>query len=236
MKNLAHPNVVKLVGVCWSEDLFACCLDFVENGSLEFWLRLTAGGKKFVASKKKKTKNKLPPLTEVAFKGFDHNGEYNTAEHTDEDRARKVEVEKLLHDWWMQRMNPKMGWTEMLKEDKSRLDSGVTTYHKYDKETRHGEAMAHCYVNATPKQVAGVSADQREASSLSTEILDVSYTTEVGLLQIPIPIPTLSDREALYRNAWFRNEQDNSYTKAVYTTEDERRPEEGGKVGNVVVG
>ncbi|GMI19262.1 hypothetical protein TeGR_g715, partial [Tetraparma gracilis] len=39
MKNLSHPNVVKLVGVCWSEDMFACLLDFVENGSLEDWLR-----------------------------------------------------------------------------------------------------------------------------------------------------------------------------------------------------
>ncbi|GMI54986.1 hypothetical protein TeGR_g9003 [Tetraparma gracilis] len=47
MKNLAHPNVVKLVGVCWSEDLFACCLEFVENGSLEDWLRRTVGGKKY---------------------------------------------------------------------------------------------------------------------------------------------------------------------------------------------
>ncbi|GMI54668.1 hypothetical protein TeGR_g1117 [Tetraparma gracilis] len=46
MKNLSHPNVVKLVGVCWSEDLFACCLEFVENGSLEDWLRRTVGGKK----------------------------------------------------------------------------------------------------------------------------------------------------------------------------------------------
>ncbi|GMI18950.1 hypothetical protein TeGR_g15277, partial [Tetraparma gracilis] len=45
MKNLSHPNVVQLVGVCWSEDLFACCLEFVENGSLEDWLRKTVGGK-----------------------------------------------------------------------------------------------------------------------------------------------------------------------------------------------
>ena len=47
MKNLSHPNVVKLVGVCWSEELFACCLEFVENGSLEDWLRRTVGGKKY---------------------------------------------------------------------------------------------------------------------------------------------------------------------------------------------
>jgi hypothetical protein len=136
MKNLSHPNVVKLVGVCWSEELFACCLEFVENGSLEDWLRCTVGGKKYVAAKKpmigenkkKEQKKQGPAISEVTFKGFDHNGEYNTAEHTDVDRAKKEEAEKLLHDWWMQRMNPKMRWTEMLKEDKSRLDHGISAY------------------------------------------------------------------------------------------------------------
>jgi hypothetical protein len=142
-KNLSHPNVVKLVGVCWSEDLFACCLEFVENGSLEDWLRRTVGGKKYVAAKKvvigknkKKQKKKGLPLSEVTFKGFDHNGEYKTAEHTDVDRAKKEEAEKLLHDWWMQRMNPKMKWTEMLKEDKSRLDHGISAYGRCEREQK----------------------------------------------------------------------------------------------------
>jgi serine/threonine protein kinase len=43
MKSLRHPNIVKLVGVCWSDDMFACCLEFVENGSLEDWLRKASG-------------------------------------------------------------------------------------------------------------------------------------------------------------------------------------------------
>ena len=80
---------------------------------------------------------------------------YNPAEHTDVDRAKKEEAEKLLHDWWMQRMNPKMGWTEMLKEDGSRMDHGLSGYHKYDKDTHEGMAMAHGFVSATPKQVMG---------------------------------------------------------------------------------
>ncbi|GMI25791.1 hypothetical protein TeGR_g6866, partial [Tetraparma gracilis] len=157
-KNLSHPNVVKLVGVCWSEDLFACCLEFVENGSLEFWLRLTAGGKKWVAAKKpvvgknkKKQKKKRPPLSEVTFKGFDHNGEYNSAEHTDTDRAKKAEVEQLVHDWWMQRMNPKMGWTEMLKEDKSRLDHGFSAYNMYYYSEGWRPILPLAFVKAYPK-------------------------------------------------------------------------------------
>jgi len=39
MKNLRHPNIVKLIGVCWDDSMFACCLEFVSNGSLEDWLR-----------------------------------------------------------------------------------------------------------------------------------------------------------------------------------------------------
>ena len=220
MKNLSHPNVVKLVGVCWSEDLFACCLEFVENGSLEFWLRLTAGGKKWVAAKKpvigknkKKQKKKRLRLSEVVFKGFDHNGEFNPAEHTDVDRARKEEAEKLLHEWWMQRMNPKMGWTEMLKEDGSRLDHGMSGYHAYEAETRRGRAMAHGYVNATPAQVAGWYADSRSSVG-SSEVLERSYTAKTELFQIPIPIPTISDRESLFKRVWFRNDKEHSYVRA----------------------
>jgi hypothetical protein len=115
----------------------------------------------------KNKKKAGPALTEVVFKGFDHNGEYNTAEHTDADRSNKEEAEKLLHEWWMQRMNPKMGWTEMLKEDGSRLENGFSGYHAYDNETRCGRAMAHGYVNATPKQVMGY--ERRAASAASVK-------------------------------------------------------------------
>ena len=39
MKELRHPNIVKLVGVCWDDIMMACCLEYVENGTLETWLR-----------------------------------------------------------------------------------------------------------------------------------------------------------------------------------------------------
>jgi hypothetical protein len=176
-----------------------------------------------------KTKNG-PSLSEVTFKGFDHNGEYSVAEHTDEDRAKKEEAEKILHDWWMQRMNPKMGWTEMFKEDGARLDHGMSCYHTYDHESRRGKAMAHCYVNATPAQVAGLYADSRTESAGSEEVFESSYTTRTALIQIPIPIPTVSDRESLYRSVNVRNEQDRSFMNVCYSVKDDRRPEEGGKV------
>jgi len=43
MKNLRHPNIVKLVGVCWEDEMFACCLEYVSNGSLDDWLKNTLG-------------------------------------------------------------------------------------------------------------------------------------------------------------------------------------------------
>jgi len=43
MKNLRHPNIVKLIGVCWDDEMLACCLEFVPNGTLESWLRKCCG-------------------------------------------------------------------------------------------------------------------------------------------------------------------------------------------------
>ena len=39
MKNLRHPNIVELVGVCWDDTLLACVLEFISNGSLEDHLK-----------------------------------------------------------------------------------------------------------------------------------------------------------------------------------------------------
>ncbi|GMI18921.1 hypothetical protein TeGR_g7165, partial [Tetraparma gracilis] len=85
MKNLSHPNIVTLLGVVWSEEMFACCLEFVENGSMEDWLRRTVGGKTYIPPQpasttkgkkiKKKPKKKKVSLAEATFKGFNHSNE-----------------------------------------------------------------------------------------------------------------------------------------------------------------
>ncbi|GMI51154.1 hypothetical protein TeGR_g2813, partial [Tetraparma gracilis] len=141
MKNLSHPNVVKLVGVCWDDSLFACCLEFVENGSLEDWLRKTVGGKKFVAakkpvigkSKKKKKKQTVegPSEAEVAFHGFNHSNEYNPAEHTTLDKQMLEEGKSIVAKIWNDRYNPSEHWEEVLNEDGSKLEGGVTGFSKY---------------------------------------------------------------------------------------------------------
>jgi len=85
MMKLRHPNVVKLVGVCWDEGLLACCLEFVENGTLEDWLRKTTWKK----SKKKKGDTAVrgsveeqqheATLAEVMFKGYNNTGRWDEA-------------------------------------------------------------------------------------------------------------------------------------------------------------
>jgi hypothetical protein len=135
MKNLSHPNVVKLVGVCWSEELFACCLEYVENGSLEDWLRRTVGGKKYVAAKQisigKKRQKKVPSLAEVTFKGFNHDGAFDPAAITDTDKAKEAEARSLLRAWWTSRADSAMGWLPILKPDKTPLDFGMEGFNKY---------------------------------------------------------------------------------------------------------
>ncbi len=39
MKELQHPNVCKLIGVCWDDIMLALCLEFIDGGSLEGRLR-----------------------------------------------------------------------------------------------------------------------------------------------------------------------------------------------------
>eukprot|EP00520_Triparma_pacifica_P006010 CAMPEP_0118656516 /NCGR_PEP_ID=MMETSP0785-20121206/13529_1 /TAXON_ID=91992 /ORGANISM="Bolidomonas pacifica, Strain CCMP 1866" /LENGTH=882 /DNA_ID=CAMNT_0006549377 /DNA_START=68 /DNA_END=2713 /DNA_ORIENTATION=- len=35
MKSLRHPNVVRLIGVCWDDNMLACVLEYVPNGCLQ---------------------------------------------------------------------------------------------------------------------------------------------------------------------------------------------------------
>ena len=43
MKNLRHPYIVELIGVCWDASMLACLLEFISNGSLEDHLKKDRG-------------------------------------------------------------------------------------------------------------------------------------------------------------------------------------------------
>jgi hypothetical protein len=226
MKNLAHPNVVKLVGVCWSEDLFACCLEFVENGSLEDWLRRTAGGKKYVPPKmpvigKKKKKKKGPSLAAVTLMGFDHNGQYDESEHTETDAAKMAEATKMMNDWWVQRMNPRFGFSPVLGEGSAPLELNVQCLYALDEASGRGRGIGHCIIDATPAQTMGFYADRRNKTHVGAEVIDSTYTTSLELLQ-------LADKEVLYRSVFKRTKGEDGYVRAPV------RASSGGRVRRVL--
>ena len=86
MKKLRHPNIVELVGVCWDDDLFACCLEFVENGSLEDWLRRTAGGKVHLLDSSEST------LADRVSAGWDPLNQYDEDKFTALDLQKRTEL------------------------------------------------------------------------------------------------------------------------------------------------
>jgi hypothetical protein len=213
MKNLSHPNVVKLVGVCWDDSLFACCLEFVENGSLEDWLRRTPGGmaykppKKKIVKGKKGKKNKAakaaekgPSEAEVAFKGFNHDGQYNPGEHTELDKEKLAEGKALVDAGWNDRYNPKKGWEEMKNEDGSRLEGGVACFTKYESKIRCGMGLAYIVINAAPKQVMARFMDSRNSQVEKVGFEGNTFTSGLYFSVLPSPYPAISDRETLYRS------------------------------------
>jgi len=38
-KEMNHPNVIKLIGVCWDDMMLACVMEFMDGGSVETRLR-----------------------------------------------------------------------------------------------------------------------------------------------------------------------------------------------------
>jgi hypothetical protein len=175
------------------------------------------------------------PLSEVTFKGFNHHGQYDPAEQTDVDKTKLEEAKGLVKKIWDNRMNPKSGFKEIVKPDGYNPNGDVRCFMMYDEKERYGLSLAHCIVNATPKQCMGYYADRRNASSFNDEvdIVATSYTTALELLLIKSPVPTVSDREALFRTCFFRETdrtETDSYFKVGYTMEDERRPAKKGRV------
>jgi hypothetical protein len=80
---------------------------------------------------------------------------YDASAVTATDRLKTEEAKGLMHDWWMQRMNPNAGWTDMKEQSGEPLGMGVSGVSQYSAARRCGEGVAHCIVNATPEQCMG---------------------------------------------------------------------------------
>ncbi|GMI38379.1 hypothetical protein TeGR_g13292 [Tetraparma gracilis] len=204
MKNLSHPNVVKLVGVCWSEELFACCLEFAENGSLEDWLRRTVGGKTY-----KKPQKKVLGMTgamteaETVAKGFDSEGLYDEAKHTETDKTKLEECNVLIDKCRIEVTGHgggvEEGWEKVLEEDGAELGEGVNAWQRYDKGARQGLGIAHVVIDAAPSCVMARFMDERnDGTSKHTKTFERSFTAGVYYTLVPVKIPTISDRDSLF--------------------------------------
>ncbi|GMI38924.1 hypothetical protein TeGR_g3516, partial [Tetraparma gracilis] len=169
-----------------------------------------------------------PGLPEATFRGFDLDS-YDPSEISEVDKVKLHEADALLHDWWMSRYNPKMNWKETLKEDGEKLDHDVHGWMKY--ESGKGMAFAHAYINATPVQTMGYMCDDRNQAKLEAETLEGTYTTALRFMRHPSPLPTISDRESLYRSVTAKDDgDDDGFINVCYTVEDARRPVGKGSV------
>jgi len=234
MKSLRHPNIVKLVGVCWEDSLFACCLEFVENGSLEDWLRRTAGGTAYDPSKKKKKKKiglegkdeeLSMPLAEVVFRGYDHDGKYDASLHKEEDKAKFESAERAM-ELHSQQCCQGSSWEPTLKPDKTPLECGARGWSRYDKSRCRGMAFAHVEVSASPAQVFALYRDARRDTSESfkkTQTIHENSTVVLKFLSVPHTVPGMSDRESLARGV-VKKLQNGSFVMVHYQVLDEVKP------------
>jgi hypothetical protein len=100
---------------------------------------------------------------------------------------------------------------------------------KYD--SGKGMAFAHAYINATPAQTMGYVCDDRSQANLEAETLEGTYTTSLIFMKHPSPIPSISDRESLYRSVTAKEDgDDDGFINVCYTVEDARRPVGKGSV------
>jgi len=223
MKSLRHPNIVKLVGVCWEDSLFACCLEFVENGSLEDWLRRTAGGKAYDPTKKKKEeKTAAMLLAETVFRGYDYNSKYDESRHTEEDKTELASFMGTSERF----ADECRAWEPFLKADKTPLDLEAECWGHYNSGNSCGEAFARIEIFATPAQVCAAYIDKRRGASDAfneLETIDGNYTTALQFMSMPRVVPGMSDRESLVRSVTTKLEG-GAFININYQVQDERKP------------
>ena len=212
MKSLRHPNIVKLVGVCWDDSMFACCLEFIENGSLEDWLRRTAGGKVF------KQKTSTPTLADTAYRGWDPRNEYDEALHTPLDKEKNASTQSLLKHY-----EGDLGSWDVVAGVEN-----VRAYARFNLDAegnKWGESFAIVEVNATPSQVWALynSPDFVGSDMTSSYVwLDRGMQTVTTYYAAASLTLGVSDRDMLWRGVTFK--QGNGFFGTLYSIKDGRRP------------
>jgi len=254
MKNLRHPNIVKLVGICWEDSLFACCLEFVENGSLEDWLRRTAGSTAYDPSKKKKKKKSREyteaadmPLSESVFRGYDHDGsQYVEGEHTEEDKkqiasmtatmnqicsecvgADIADLAKYSEDEMVAEATKAGKWKPVAKADGGELELGAKCWWQYNASGKFPEALARIQVSASPAQIFGLYVDQRFGASSKEFERNCEVIESTGTTQLNFlltPKVMVGMSDRESLTRTVRKKIDGGLIACHYQVEDERKP------------
>jgi len=207
----------------------ACCLEFVENGSLEDWLRRTAGGRAYDPSKKKKTTRKkekseqeeLMPLSEVVFRGYDCAGEYDESIHTAEDKKQIADAINVIErfaqectsDAWHTNSTP--------------LASGAKCWSRYDPSSRSAQSYASIEVCASPAQVVAWDFDPRRGTSETykgSETVSKDSMSRLSFMKVPSIIPGIvHDRESLTRTV-IKKTSNSNFALVGYQVGDSKKP------------
>jgi serine/threonine protein kinase/ABC-type branched-subunit amino acid transport system substrate-binding protein len=221
MKGLRHPNIVGLIGVVWDETMLACCLEYVDNNTLEHWLRKTAGGNSYESDIKGEQRYELFEVTAL---GFDHSTEFNPKEITKEDEEKLKVAMALFEQWSVDAINLADDWAEVNDSADEPFDLDVKAYGRYDSNTRSANAIACAVVDAKPTQVFAYIADSRTSTDFSEQIQQYkrSYTSGIYLSRYganSFGMLGVSDREILARsvNKPLSSEE---FVRLSYTFED----------------
>ena len=221
MKTLRHPNIVKLVGVCWEDEMFACCLEFVENGTLEDWLRKTAAkGVSDESDDSKQTCDKV-------FRGWGDTDEYDERMFSDKDKEAIERAVPRVEAFEAECLKGELAtneWEELRQDDGSRYEQGARGWWRLRDGWAEGFAVG--LVDAKPSQVMTASLtpayDATFTGGSAVEVLEESHTFNVNWENVPFPAP-LSDREVLTRVV-YKNCGDGCFMHAGYSVEHERKP------------
>ena len=235
MKTLRHPNIVKLVGVCWEDSMFACCLEFVENGTVEDWLKKTAGGDKASVENDKYKKQ-----CEETYLGWGDSDEYDASVFNAKDKGFIEQHLSTIEFYEAECLGSELAtsaWEPCRQEDGSGFEQGARGWWRV--HAGWAETFSVIEIDAKPSQAMDANISLNDANQVLAEVdferIESSYMHRVKWSNTPFP-PPLSARELLLRQL-YQKRSGGSFMSAGYTVDDERKPlAKGGVKLNTEVG
>jgi hypothetical protein len=222
MKNLRHPNIVRLIGVCWDDEMFACCLEYVENGTLEDWLRRTTRGTRRAsllvqdeaATLAQQEEEKRAKMIETLRNGYDHDGEsYDPSLITPEDERNGNSIMSTILQYEKDIAAEAAGsarasWAQTLEDGHGVLPLGVEGWWRYNSSTHFGETLARVTIDAPPLQVMGLFRGgfwRSNSGVQANQLISRKKNTGIELVKVEKKV---SPSRGLGGGAWIRSNSD----------------------------